>query len=913
MRSIRAVGDRVKKRASVGASPKRSSGRASPFRHIAWPCWPDRPVASFRPRFARADESEIDSLQHPLGPLGCETRQLQPAKGVPVQLASEQSFADAFGSRISAEGLRDYWAVYLANRHEIESAVMQGMMASPALRPLVAPLSAEVWETERRASTKLIERALDGDWSPYIARVQRQGAQFAANKVPFRSWYLLLLELRQKIVPLLVGRFRNDVERLTRALNAANEYIDLSMALLSDAYLQADRLEIQRERARTQKHVHALDVFDRLLRKRTAILEAVLGTMRDGVALCTADGELPVVNDAARALLHLVEQPGTPVRWLGPVEGAWLQADGRTPLPNENHPVSLALSGTFARDQKFVKRDGPEGVAKHLVVDSSPLYLDDTLVGALVVFRDVTERRKMSQLLRRSEELEKENAIIETASRLKSEFFANMSHELRTPLNAILGFSELIYDGVAGPTTPTQLEYLDDILMSGRHLLTLINDVLDLAKVEAGRLQLHPETVDVSLLAQEVISVLQGAATQGGVDLHLVAPAPRHAYLDPSRVRQVLYNYLSNAIKFTPKNGRVSVRIESAQPNAVRIAVQDTGIGIAADDISRIFREFEQLQSASARSGTGTGLGLALTRNLVEAMGGTVSVESVLGEGSTFYAVLPTSLDGEHSTLPNRSLPGMAWNSPRVLVVQEEPENQNVLVRMLTEAGYAVTTASTGVQACQLAGDEKFDAIVLDWRLPDSSSAEVLETIRGNGANATTPLLLVYVSAAEESTVSFAVSGVISKPLDRETLKDALVSAGVPSNRRFPILVVDDDDATLRLAEASLKQLGYDPACFAFPNEALSWLESNEPGAVILDLVMPEIDGFAFLHRMDAMRPGQRVPVFVWSVKDLSAAELEVFRNRARTTVLEGKRTGNGLLRELSDIVTQPNDGSSEW
>lgn len=824
------------------------------------------------------------------------------------QSDADRSIADSFGAQISVDGLRDYWRVYLDNRPHIESAIRAELMASPPIHALLSPLTRERWDRERRLGTERMERGLGGDWGPYVESLSELGALFAAKKLPFRDWYALPLALSRQVVPLLVEAFHADPDRLARALTATNEYVDASMALLGDAYLKADRDEIERERARTMKHAHALAVSDRLLRKRTAIFEAALGQMSDGVALCIPDGDLPVLNDAARALLQVEEVSLGRPRWLGPRAGAWLLPDGRTPLPDASHPIILGLNGQTAHDLEFIHRVGPDDPPKHILADTSPLYLDDVLVGALVTFRDVTESRRMDLLLERSQELEKQNQLLEAASRLKSEFLANMSHELRTPLNAVLGFSELIRDGVAGPTTSTQIEYLDDILVSGRHLLTLINDVLDLAKVEAGRLQLHPEVVDVSALAREVIAVLRSAAAHRRVELRLVDGEPIKAFLDPSRVRQVLYNYLSNAIKFTPENGRVSVRLEIVEPRAVLIEVEDTGIGIDEADLPRLFREFEQLSRTTTKSARGTGLGLALTRNLVEAMGGTVGVRSVVGKGSTFSAVLPADLHSDEPATKNRSLPGASWDSPRILVVESDPDDQSLLVRMLSEGGYAVVTASTGAQACQMARAETFDAITLDLCLPDSSGLDVLNAIRRDSLNTTTPLVLISISPDDHFAASFAVAGVLSKPLDSEALKRSLVAAGVFPSRQAPVLVVDDDPSLLRLARASLMRLGYASVCFSDPAEALSWLAERRPSAIILDLLMPDIDGLVFLRRLELIPPQKNVPVFLWTVKDLTDAERRVFHERARTVILEGKRTGSSLLRELASVLRSPRD-----
>jgi PAS domain S-box-containing protein len=255
--------------------------------------------------------------------------------------------------------------------------------------------------------------------------------------------------------------------------------------------------------------------------------------------------------------------------------------------------------------------------------------------------RDLTERLRRFD----REEPDQEIRRIEQARRLKSEFLANMSHELRTPLNAVIGFAALLHSGKAGTLSNTQTEYLGDILDSSRHLLRLINDLLDLAKIESGRITLRPEPIELAMTVNEVRDLIRGLATEKRIQVGMeVDPALSGLQTDPRLLKQVLYNYLSNAIKFTPDNGRVDLRIVPEGSDKFRIDVQDSGLGIKGEDLPRLFIEFQQLDSGFAKRYPGTGLGLPLTKRIVEAQGGNVSVESQPGRGSTFTAVLPRDL-----------------------------------------------------------------------------------------------------------------------------------------------------------------------------------------------------------------------------------------------------------------------------
>jgi signal transduction histidine kinase len=245
--------------------------------------------------------------------------------------------------------------------------------------------------------------------------------------------------------------------------------------------------------------------------------------------------------------------------------------------------------------------------------------------------------------------MEERNRRMQEANRLKSEFLANMSHELRTPLNAVIGFAALMHAGKTGPLADIHKEYIGDILNSSRHLLQLINDVLDLAKVESGRMELRVEDTDLARTVSEVRDIVRGLAAERSIRLavELDAEVPR-VRVDPRMLKQILYNYLSNAIKFTPDGGRVMLRVTPEAHDRFRIDVEDTGIGIKPEDMGRLFVEFQQLDQGTAKKYPGTGLGLALTKRIVEAQGGRVVVESIPGRGSTFSAILPRAVGAKH-------------------------------------------------------------------------------------------------------------------------------------------------------------------------------------------------------------------------------------------------------------------------
>jgi signal transduction histidine kinase/CheY-like chemotaxis protein len=405
-----------------------------------------------------------------------------------------------------------------------------------------------------------------------------------------------------------------------------------------------------------------------------------------------------------------------------------------------------------------------------------------TKIGQLVRLgiMDLRERLRLEEIRRRAIELEQQNRRIQEASRLKSEFLANMSHELRTPLNAIIGFAELLYDGQVPPGAPQHREFLGDILVSGRHLLQLINDVLDLAKVEAGKLEFRPEPVDIARLLAEVSAIVRTLAAQKRLKIEVeVDRSVGPIVIDAGRLKQIIYNYLSNALKFTPPTGRVIVRVLPENAAQFRLEVEDTGVGIAEADLGRLFVEFEQLEAGSAKRHQGTGLGLALTKRLVEAQGGTVGVRSTVGVGTVFHATLPKRAVTEMPIVP-RTITREGARS--VLVIEDDVADQHHLVNTLSGAGYSVELAATGSEAIAHLRRRTFDAVTLDLLLPDMSGLDLLGAL-GDARAANTPIIVVTVVPDLSILKGFPVHDILPKPVDRETLLGSLNRAGVGRRR----------------------------------------------------------------------------------------------------------------------------------
>ena len=515
-----------------------------------------------------------------------------------------------------------------------------------------------------------------------------------------------------------------------------------------------------------------------------------------------------------------------------------------------------------------------------------------------------------SRIMARTRDLRMANEELVRASQAKSQFISNMSHELRTPLTSINGFSELLIDELFGPINDQQRSYLENILSSGNHLLGLINGILDMAKIESGRMGLELDRFDVGRVIEDAGRVLQGFAAKAGATLEFKVDDDVPVMLiDRTKFKQILYNLCSNALKFSPEGGVVTVRAsveemptigeDGGAMRALRVEVQDQGIGIAAKDIDRIFNPFEQVEGDHARRFEGTGLGLSLTKRLVELHGGTIGVTSELGKGSCFYFTLPIEEVDEEAALAEQTIAErtqeqrevkpvqvtvkehhkptpVSADAPLILVVDDDQGSQELATLYLTEAGYRVCRASDGYEALERAREEHPFMIMLDVMMPGKDGWEVLQELKLDPATADIPVMMCSVAEGQELGVALGATDYITKPIDRKALSSKLASLGLGlkrGNKTVHILAVDDDPKIRELYLASLSADGYRVHTAANGHEALEMAEAIEPDVILLDLMMPEVDGFTVVERLKQHPRLMDIPVIVVSAKELTVAE----------------------------------------
>jgi signal transduction histidine kinase/DNA-binding response OmpR family regulator len=501
----------------------------------------------------------------------------------------------------------------------------------------------------------------------------------------------------------------------------------------------------------------------------------------------------------------------------------------------------------------------------------------------------------------RTEELQEVNRRLEAASRHKSEFLANMSHELRTPLNAIIGFTRLVMRRSKEILPEKQYENLDKILISADHLLALINDILDLSKIEAGRMEVQPVSFELEALVDVCLRTVEPMVKSER--LHLVkamgAGLPPLS-TDQDKLKQILINLLGNGIKFT-EAGTITVTARR-RDGRVEIAIADTGIGIPEDKLELIFEEFRQVDSSTTRKYSGTGLGLSISRHLARLLGGDITVKSTLGVGSTFTLTIPLRYDAalaatRGTVAPPREEPAAVREAGKVvLAIDDDPDVIYLLRENLTEAGYRVVGAMSGEEGLQKAREFRPFAITLDILMPHKDGWEILRQLKVDTATQDIPIIVLSIVDNKQLGYMLGAFDYLLKPFDREAILAAL--ARIPPHRGR-LLVVDDDPQVVDLVHQLLEGEPYEVLAAADGLEALEAIAQKQPDVILLDLLMPRMDGFAVIERLQQDSQGRQIPVIVLTAKTLTAAEHAVLEQSVLKVIEKRGLDRDTLIQEL--------------
>jgi signal transduction histidine kinase/DNA-binding response OmpR family regulator len=508
--------------------------------------------------------------------------------------------------------------------------------------------------------------------------------------------------------------------------------------------------------------------------------------------------------------------------------------------------------------------------------------------------------------------LEIQRSRAENANKLKSQFLASMSHELRTPLNAITGFSELLADQVAGPLNEKQQRFLTHIQDGSKHLLQLINDVLDLSKIEAGEIRLEPALLSPASVIGEVVAGVESLARQRTLRLHAECDPAFLVLADHRRLKQILYNLLSNAIKFTPFQGSISISV-ARDAGFLRFEVTDTGLGISQLDQQIIFQEFRQASPSASGVREGTGLGLAITKRLVEKHGGRIEVESRLGVGSTFRFWLPTSAAASAAPPPVARAAKAAPAAPRdqpplVLVVDDDPSACELMRSVLEDGGYRVALANSGAAALRAARELHPDLITLDLLMPGGNGFGALHDLKSTLRDALPPVIVISVIDDRASGFALGAADYLVKPVGKGDLLRA-VRRHLPSSNAS-VLVIDDDPALLALAKEVFSQPSITVHLASSGREGLAIAEAHPVHAIVLDLLMPEMTGFEVLARLRQNPRLARVPVSILTNQDLSEKEMLDLRSNAAAIFHKNGDWRSRLVTQIErSLAAEPPDG----
>lgn len=655
------------------------------------------------------------------------------------------------------------------------------------------------------------------------------------------------------------------------------------------------------------------------IKDREVWLQTVLGSLGEGVLATSNDGTITLMNRQAEQLIGW-KQSEVVGRDVDDIFRLIIGSDLKmVALADKDKAPPESIVGQVLRDGQardyngtdavLVRRDG---AGTPIDVLAAPIQTKtESLGGVVIAFRDITERKDAETALLRAKE------AAEVANRTKSQFLANMSHELRTPLNAIIGYSEMLQEDAEADGQTEAAADLLKIKGSGKHLLALINDILDLSKIEAGKTELFLEDFDILEMTSEVADMSHTLVTKNKNKLVVECPddlGSMHA--DLTKMRQSLFNLLSNAAKFT-ENGTITLRVLRDHTNIV-FEVTDTGIGMTEAQQARLFEAFSQADVSTTRKYGGTGLGLAITRRFARMMGGDVTLHSAIGEGSTFILSLPVTVENQDkaiSSIPATDTVTIGTSSfvpETVLVIDDDAATRDLMKRFLNREGYHVVLATNGEEGLRLARTSHPIIITCDVMMPGMDGWAVLQALKSDSDTMHIPVIMLTMVDKENVGYALGAAEYLNKPIDRNQLSTVLAKYrtqcgnsenGTPMPCR--VLIIEDDEATREMMSSLLTREGWQVEVAENGRIAIERVMDNLPQLILLDLMMPEMDGFEFAYHLRQRDAWRKIPVIVLTAKDITEADRLRLNGYVEKILQKGNWSRDALLNDVRTLIEE--------
>ncbi len=774
----------------------------------------------------------------------------------------------------------------------------------PALAALAAGVQDSPVQTRRVQKIQTLRGQWGADADAKIAALA-PGAPFLRQKAGVSAGKTLMDAMREQFDDFISAEDAMRVNRSTVARQTAWNVITTALlaalagggllALLSRRQLQELSTEFSEATATARRQAHVIE-------ERQVWLSTVLRSLGEGVLATDDTGRVTLLNPQAEAMTGWTqaEAVGQPISQVFRLEGG----DGGGPVP---HVLETRQPFQSSRDDPDTRLLTRGGAAVPVEMVAAPITggQDSELSGVVLAFRDIQERKAFELDLLRAKD------AAEASSRTKSQFLANMSHELRTPMNAILGYSEMLQEEAEEEGLNSFVPDLQKIQGAGKHLLALINDILDLSKIEAGKMDLYLEEFKVDGMAAEVAATVEPLITKKNNALQVHCP-PEIGTMraDLTKVRQSLFNLLSNAAKFT-EGGEITLNVHR-EDGEVLFAVRDTGIGMTGEQMAGLFEAFSQADASTTRKYGGTGLGLAITRRFCRMMGGDCTVESAPGEGSVFTLRLPVAVadpkQAEAAPAQTASGPGHPEDThntvaiDRVLVIDDDPNARDLMRRYLTKEGFRAETAASGEEGLRLARSLSPVAITLDVMMPGMDGWAVLQQLKADTQTQDIPVIMMTMVDDKNLGFSLGATDYLTKPVDRSRLS-ALLGRCRCVEGGCRVLLVEDDDATREMMHEMLGREGWGVDEAINGVDALAQMEASAPNLILLDLMMPQMDGFEFAHRLRERPEWRDIPVVVLTAKDITDEDRQRLNGHVQNILQKGAWDHDALLGQIKELV----------